>query len=152
MTKNIIFISKRMIVVMSLLAVSVLLIYCSSHATAQSGVTGIHGMSQVQGVRITSVILTSENEVSFNLTYVGNASTTPQIKIFATALINGTEYQPGVPPAMAGSRILNSGWGSPKTVQVTLNGTSSLYDADVVTVLATPPEWPSSLAAAQLYR
>ena len=107
--------------------------------TAQSLVPGIHGMSIIQGVRFSSVNVTGEKEISFNLKYLGSGPT-PPIAIVATALTNGTDNHPCATTTMGGSQILNAGWSSPKSVPMKMNGTTSLYDADLVTVVASPPE------------
>ena len=62
-----------------LLASCILLTNTFSLATAQSLVPGIHGMSIVQGVKFTWVIISSDNEISVNLRYInstGNRSYT----------------------------------------------------------------------------
>ena len=57
-----------------LLASCILLTNTFSLATAQSLVPGIHGMSIVQGVKFTWVIISSDNEISVNLRYLGNST------------------------------------------------------------------------------
>ena len=107
--------------------------------TAQSLVPGIHGMSIIQGVRFTSVNVTGEKEISFNLKFLGSGPP-PPVLIVATALTNGTDYRPDATTTMGGSQILNTGWSSPKSVAMKIIGNASLYDADLVTVVASPPE------------
>jgi len=113
-----------------------------SLATAQSLVPGIHGMSIVQGVKFTWVIISSDKEVSVNLRYLGNG-TSPPVTIVATALTNpnqsnNTQNQSSALTTMGGSQILNAGWTSPNSLTIKIEGNSSLYDADLVTVIASP--------------
>jgi hypothetical protein len=99
--------------------------------TAQTLVPGMHGMSIVPGVRFTWVIVSSDNEISINVRY--NATdTTPPITIVATALTEGGQS------TISGSQVLKAGWPSPNSIIVRLNGSSSLYDADLITVVASP--------------
>ena len=56
-------------------------------ASAQTLVPGIHGMSTVQGVRFTWIIISSDNELSVNVRY-NETSATPPVLITATALTN----------------------------------------------------------------
>jgi hypothetical protein len=108
----------------------------SSIASAQSLVPGLHGMSIVKGVKFTWVIISSDSELSINLRYLGQA-TSPAMTIVATALTNPTQAG-GTPSTMAGSQTLNAGWVSPSSVTVKLDGGSTLYDADLITVVASP--------------
>ena len=134
-----------------LLAACILLTNTFSLATAQSLVPGIHGMSFVQGVKFTWVIISSDNEISVNLRYLGNSngnstSTTPAVTLVATALTNpiqvsqtnGDRNTSNAQTTMGGSQILNAGWQSPSSVTIKIEGNSSLYDADLVTVVASP--------------
>jgi hypothetical protein len=127
----------------------ILLTNTFSLATAQSLVPGIHGMSIVQGVKFTWVIISSDNEISVNLRYLGNStgnSTTPAVTLVATALTNpvqvsqtnGDMNTSNAQTTMGGSQILNAGWQSPSSVTIKIEGNSSLYNADLVTVVASP--------------
>jgi hypothetical protein len=55
--------------------------------------------------------------------------------IVATALTNPTQAG-GTPSTMAGSQTLNAGWVSPSSLK--LDGGSTIYDADLITVVASP--------------
>ena len=134
-----------------LLASCILLTNTFSLATAQSLVPGIHGMSIVQGVKFTWVIISSDNEISVNLRYLGNStgtgnSTTPAVTLVATALTNPVQVSQtssdrntsNAQTTMGGSQILNAGWQSPSSVTIKIEGNSSLYNADLVTVVASP--------------
>lgn len=102
-------------------------------------------MSIVQGVKFTWVIISSEKEISVNLRSVGN-STAPAVTLVATALTNsiqanqtnGNQSTSTAPTTMGGSQIMNAGWQSPSSVTIKIEGNSSLYDADLVTVVASP--------------
>jgi hypothetical protein len=136
------FITNKMIASTFLFAVSILLINSFSIASAQSLVPGIHGMSIVEGVKFTWVIISSDKEMSVNLRHLGNA-TTPPVTIVATALTgssqsNGTQGESSAPTTMGGSQVLNAGWISPNSLTIKIEGNSSLYDADLVTVVASP--------------
>ena len=135
-----------------LLASCILLTNTFSLATAQSLVPGIHGMSIVQGVKFTWVIISSDNEISVNLRYLGNSTgstgngPTPAVTLVATALTNpvqvsqtsGDRNTSNAQTTMGGSQILNAGWQSPSSVTIKIEGNSSLYNADLVTVVASP--------------
>ena len=138
-----------MSVLLPLLAACILLTNTFSLADAQSLVPGIHGMSIVQGVKFTWVIISSDNEISVNLRYLGTStgnSTTPAVTIVATALTNpiqvsqtnGDRNTSNAQSTMGGSQILNAGWQTPSSVTIKIEGNSSLYDADLVTVVASP--------------
>ena len=75
-TINQIHIFSTMSALLPLLATCILLTNTFSLATAQSLVPGIHGMSIVQGVKFTWVIISSDNEISVNLRYLGNSTGT----------------------------------------------------------------------------
>jgi hypothetical protein len=146
---NQILIFNRISAVLPLLAACILLTNSFSSATAQSLVPGIHGMSIVQGVKFTWVIISSDNEISVNLRYLGNStgnSTTPAVTLVATALTNPIQVSQtkdvrnmsNAQTTMGGSQILNAGWQSPSSVTIKIEGNSSLYDADLVTVVASP--------------
>jgi hypothetical protein len=105
----------------------------------------IKGTSIVEGVFFTWVIISSDNEISINLRYVGDG-TTPPISVAATALSGQ-----GKPVTMEGSTSLNAGWSSPSTVDIELKGGSSLYDSNSLNVVALPlgssPPLPSTATA-----
>ena len=95
----------------------------------------IHGTSKVQGVWFTGVVITNHNEVSVNLhTDIGSGAT-PPVNVTATAQ---TKNADGKPATMNGSMILNSGWSSPYTLKIGMNGESSLYDSTSLNVVASP--------------
>jgi len=98
--------------------------------TAQTLVPGIHGISIVPEVKFTWVIVSSDNEISLNLRYNGN-NTTPPIAIAVTSLSKDG-------PTIGGSQVLNAGWTSPNSIVLKVNGSSSLYDASIITVYASP--------------
>lgn len=113
-----------------------------SNATAQTIVPGMHGVSIIPGVKFTWVISSSDQEVSLNLRYSENG-TTPPVTIVATALTNpdasdDTLRQRSKPTTLATSQVLNAGWISPNSVTIKFEGNSSLYDADLVIVVASP--------------
>lgn len=139
-----VFITNKIIASTFLFSIGILLINSFSIASAQSLVPGIHGMSIVEGVKFTWVIISSDKEISVNLRHLGNA-TTPPVTIVATALTgssqsNGTQGQSGADAqtTMGGSQVLNAGWISPNSLTIKIEGNSSLYDADLVTVVASP--------------
>ena len=146
---NQILLFSTMSALLPLLSACILLTNTFSIAIAQSLVPGIHGMSIVQGVKFTWVIISSDNEISVNLRYLGNStgnSTTPAVTLVATALTNpiqvsqtnGEMNTSNAQTTMGGSQILNAGWQSPSSVTIKIEGNSSLYDADLVTVVASP--------------
>jgi hypothetical protein len=137
-----VFITNKIIASTFLFSIGILLINSFSIASAQSLVPGIHGMSIVEGVKFTWVIISSDKEMSVNLRHLGNA-TTPPVTIVATALTgssqsNGTQGESSAPTTMGGSQVLNAGWISPNSLTIKIEGNSSLYDADLVTVVASP--------------
>ena len=99
-----------------------------------SAVQWIHGDSMVDGVFFTWVIISSDNELSINLRFNGDG-TTPPVSLAASALTKSGE---GKPVTMKGSTSLNSGWSSPSSVSIKLNGGSSLYDSTSIEVVASP--------------
>jgi hypothetical protein len=140
--KNQITVPSRVFALASFFTAATLITNSFSLVTAQSLVPGIHGMSIVQGVKFTWVIISSDKEVSVNLRYLGNG-TSPPVTIVATALTNptqsnNTQNQSSGPTTMGGSQILNAGWASPNSLTIKIEGNSSLYDADLVTVVASP--------------
>lgn len=100
---------------------------------AQTLERGIYGISNVPDVKITGVNITSNKAISISLRYNGTAATPPPIIIVANALTNKTEQAP-----MEGSQALSEGWISPNRLTISVNGSSSLYDVNLVTVVATP--------------
>lgn len=107
-------------------------------------------MSIVEGVKFTWVIISSDKEISVNIRHLGN-TTTPPITIVATALTSpsqtnstqgqsgtGTDIGSGSQTTTGGSQVLNAGWISPNSLVIKIEGNSSLYDADLVTVVASP--------------
>lgn len=109
----------------------------------QSIIPGLHVMSLVNGVKLTWIILSSDNELSVNLRYTGNA-TTPPVSLLATALKNPVQPQSSGElntsafERSAGSNITNLGWISPSTIPIRLEGGMSLYDADLIIVMVVP--------------
>jgi len=75
-----------------------------------SAIQQIHGTSFVKGVFFTWVIISSDNEVSVNLRYVGDG-TTPPVSVATTALPGE-----GKSVTMKGNTDLNAGWTSPNSV------------------------------------
>jgi hypothetical protein len=119
---------------------------CSfSTVTAQTLVPGIHGISIVQGVKFTWVIVSSDREISANLRCLGNGSA-PPILITATALINVNQSNPITTGA---SQVLNSGWTSPNSLSIGIEGTASLYDVDLILVVVSPYTGPPITAIVQ---
>ena len=86
-------------------------------------------------VLFTWVIVSSEKEISINLRYMG-ASTSPPLTIVATAYTN--QKPSSIPTTIGGSQVLNASWISPSSVTIRVEGISSLYDADLITVVASP--------------
>jgi hypothetical protein len=109
----------------------------------QSIVPGLHAMSLVNGVRLTWLIISSDNELSVNLRYIGNSST-PPVSLFATALKGTSQFQQGTAPSLqsfqrlSGSNITNAGWPSPITIPIRVEGDFSLYDAQLIIVMIVP--------------
>jgi len=116
--------------------VPLLIVGYISIANAQSLVPGIHGMSVVDGVKFTWVIISSDTDISINLRYLGQG-TSPPVTVVATALTNPSVTS-GTPSTMAGSQTLSAGWVSPTSITIRLEGGSTLYDADLITVVASP--------------
>jgi hypothetical protein len=99
----------------------------------QTLLPGIHGTSNLPDIKITGVTISSDREISIDLRYTGTAATSPPVVIVANALTNRTEQSP-----IEGSQILNEGWVSPASLTITVNGSSSLYDANLVSIVASP--------------
>ena len=100
---------------------------------AQTLERGIYGISNVPSVKITGVTISSENDISINLRYNGTEATSPPIIIVANGLTNRTEQV-----SIEGSQVLSEGWISPSNLTISVNGGSSLYDVNLVSVVATP--------------
>jgi hypothetical protein len=140
--KNPITVPSRVFALASFFTAATLITNSFSLVTAQSLVPGIHGMSIVQGVKFTWVIISSDKEVSVNLRYLGNG-TSPPVTIVATVLTNPTQSNntknpSSGPTTLGGSQILHAGWTSPNSLTIKIEGNSSLYEADLVTVVASP--------------
>lgn len=100
---------------------------------AQTLIPGIHGMSNVPNVKLTGVTISSDNAISITIRYNGTDAPSPPVIIVANALTNRTEQTP-----MEGSQVLNEGWISPTSLTISVNGSSSVYDANLVSVVASP--------------
>lgn len=100
---------------------------------AQTLERGIYGISNVPNVKITGVTISGDKEISINLIYNGTEATSPAIIIVANGLTNRTDQAP-----MDGSQVLSEGWISPSILTISVNGSSSLYDVNLVSVVATP--------------
>jgi hypothetical protein len=100
----------------------------------QTAFQEITGSSMVQEVFFTWVIVSSDNELSVNLRYAGDG-TTPPITVAATAI---TKSADGKSVTMSGNSVLSSGWASPISLSIALNGDSSLYDATSINAVASP--------------
>ena len=100
---------------------------------AQTLERGIYGISNVPNVKITGVTISSEKDISINLRYNGTEATSPPIIIVANGLTNRTEQV-----SIEGSQVLSEGWISPSNLTISVNGSSSLYDVNLVSVVATP--------------
>ncbi|MDW0171979.1 MAG: hypothetical protein QN545_07560 [Nitrososphaeraceae archaeon] len=100
---------------------------------AQTLEQGIHGISNVPNVKITGVTISSEKTISINLIYNGTVATSPAIIIVANGLTNRTEQV-----SIEGSQVLSEGWISPSNLTISVNGSSSLYDVNLVSVVAAP--------------
>ena len=99
---------------------------------AQTLERGIYGISNVPNVKITGVTISSDKAISINLRYNGTEATSPPIIIVANALTNRTEQAP-----MEGSQVLSEGWISPNRLTISINGNSSLYDVNLVSVVVS---------------
>ena len=102
----------------------------------KSLIPGIHVMSLVSGVKSTWLIISSDNELSVNIRYDGTGNlTAPTVSLLATAL-KTTSSEPQMPrpvsERLTGSNITQAGWTSPATIPIRVEGTLSLYDADLI--------------------
>src|SRR6266511_1981811 len=84
-------------------------------------------MSIVSDVKFTWVIISSDNEISINLRYLGQG-TSPPITVIATALTNNSQ-------ASDAAKTVGE---TPNSLTIKVEGASSLYDADLITVVASP--------------
>lgn len=100
---------------------------------AQTLERGIYGISNVPNVKITGVTISSDKTISINLRFNGTEATSPAIIIVANGLTSRTEQGP-----MEGSQVLSEGWISPHSQTISVNGSSSLYDVNLVSIVATP--------------
>ena len=108
----------------------------------RSLIPGMHVMSLVHDVKPTWLIISSDTELSVNIRYngIGNL-TAPSVSLLATALktTSGAPQMPGATfERLTGSNITQGGWTSPMTVPLRLEGTLSLYDADLIVVMIVP--------------
>lgn len=108
----------------------------------RSLIPGMHVMSLVHDVKPTWLIISSDTELSVNIRYIGIENlTAPSVSLLATALKTASDA-PLVPRAaferLTGSNITQGGWTSPMTVPLRLEGTLSLYDADLIVVMIVP--------------
>lgn len=114
----------------------------STNLGNKSLIPGMHVMSLVNGVKPTWLIISSDNELSVNIRYDGSGNlTAPTVSILATAL-KTTSSAPQVPGAtferLTGANLTQAGWTSPATVPIRVEGTLSLYDADLIVVMIVP--------------
>lgn len=109
----------------------------------QSIIPGLHIMSLVNGVKLTWIIISSDNELSVNIRYSGNGST-PAVSLLATALKSSTEPQiigssnASAYQRLSGSNTTSKGWATPATIPIKVEGGMSLYDADLIIVMVVP--------------
>jgi hypothetical protein len=117
-------------------------------------IPGLHVMSLVNGVKLTWIIISSDKELSVNLRYSGNETLTPAVSLVATALkspSNASTLGPAVNSSFIraeGSNATASGWISPATVPIKLEGDMSLYDADLIIVMVVPNTAPPAVSNA----
>ena len=110
----------------------------------RSIIPGMHVMSLMNDVKPTWLIISSDNELSVNLRYTGTNVTAPSVSLLATALktVSGAP-SPQIPRGatferLTGTNVTQAGWVSPITIPLQLQGTSSLYDADLIVVMIVP--------------
>lgn len=132
----------KIVIAIIVFVIYFVILHLFSYSTAQTLVPGLHGMSVIPGVKFTWVIISADQEISLNLRYSGNG-TTPPVSIVATAFTKpdagvSALNQSSPPMTIAGSQVLNAGWISPNSMTIKFEGNSSLYDADLVTVIASP--------------
>jgi hypothetical protein len=110
----------------------------------RSIIPGMHVMSLMNDVKPTWLIISSDNELSVNLRYTGTNVTAPSVSLLATALktVSGAP-SPQIPRGatferLTGTNVTQAGWVSPITIPLQLQGSSSLYDADLIVVMIVP--------------
>jgi hypothetical protein len=114
----------------------------------RSIIPGMHVMSLMNDVKPTWLIISSDNELSVNLRYTGANATSPAVSLLATALKTvANSPSPQIPRAatyerLTGTNVTQAGWISPMTVSLQLQGTSSLYDSDLIVVMIVPYTGP----------
>lgn len=102
----------------------------------RSIIPGILSMSLVDGVKFTWKIISSDNEFSLTLRYTGNGIS-PAISLIATALkttsgmeqtlvANASFSSPSGFQRLSSSNVTNSGWISPATMPIKVQGGISL--------------------------
>jgi hypothetical protein len=107
----------------------------------RSLIPGMHVMSLVNDVEPTWLIISSDNELSVNMRYESATGvTSPTVSLLATALKTTGGSAQISPSAVAyeratGTNITQAGWISPITVPIFVEGTLSLYDADLIFVM-----------------
>ena len=108
----------------------------------KSLIPGMHVMSLVSGIKSTWLIISSDNELSVNIRYDGTGNiTAPAVSLLATALkttSSAPQVRASTSERLTGSNITHAGWMSPATVPIRLEGTLSLYDADLIVVMIVP--------------
>jgi hypothetical protein len=115
----------------------------------RSLIPGMHVMSLVNDVTPTWLIISSDNELSVNMRYESATGVpSPTVSLLATALKTTGASAQMSPSAVAyeratGTNITQAGWISPITVPIFVNGTLSLYDADLIVVMIVPYTGPS---------
>jgi hypothetical protein len=114
----------------------------------RSLIPGMHVMSLVNDVKPTWLIVSSDNELSVNLRHeTTTGQTSPTVSLLATAL----KTTGGSPPLSSGvayeratgTNITQAGWVSPISIPLLVEGTLSLYDADLIVVMIVPYTGPS---------
>ena len=121
-------------------------IFPNSTASATLGnkslIPGMHVMSLVNGIKSTWLIISSDNELSVNMRYDGTGNiTAPAVSLIATALKTASsapQVRASTYERLTGANITQAGWISPATVPIRLEGTLSLYDADLIVVMIVP--------------
>ncbi len=114
----------------------------------RSLIPGMHVMSLVHDVKPTWLIVSSDNELSVNMRSESTTGlTTPTVSLLATALRTTGDSPQLSSSAVAyeritGTNITQAGWISPITVPIFVEGTLSLYDADLIVVMIVPYTGP----------
>jgi hypothetical protein len=115
----------------------------------RSLIPGMHVMSLVNDVTPTWLIISSDNELSVNIrNEAATGVISPTVSLLATALRTTGSSPQMSPSAVAyeratGTNITQAGWISPITVPIFVEGTLSLYDADLIVVMIVPYTGPS---------